>query len=124
MGYRNALCERGFSFEYSATFGQAIKGNLDLTNLYAKSTLCDYSYRYFYADGFGKDYQILNLDQGTQQNHLELYLVACLLSFFQQQRLYREKAGCLSSVQHREPSLGFRRRERDCNARHEGRVGH
>ncbi|MCY4675037.1 MAG: DEAD/DEAH box helicase family protein [Bacteroidetes bacterium] len=90
MGYRNALCERGFSFEYSATFGQAIKGNLDLTNLYAKSTLCDYSYRYFYADGFGKDYQILNLDQGTQQNHLELYLVACLLSFFQQQRLYRE----------------------------------
>ena len=93
MGYRNALCERGFSFEYSATFGQAIKGNLGLTNLYAKSTLCDYSYRYFYADGFGKDYQILNLDQGTQQNHLELYLVACLLSFFQQQRLYREKAG-------------------------------
>ena len=94
MGYRNALCERGFSFEYSATFGQAIKGNLDLTNLYAKSTLCDYSYRYFYADGFGKDYQILNLDEGTQQNHLELYLVACLLSFFQQQRLYREKPRC------------------------------
>ena len=93
MGYRNALCERGFSFEYSATFGQAIKGNLDLINLYAKSTLCDYSYRYFYADGFGKDYQILNLDQGTQQNHLELYLVACLLSFFQQQRLYRENEG-------------------------------
>ena len=93
MGYRNALCERGFSFEYSATFGQAIKGNLGLTNLYAKSTLCDYSYRYFYADGFGKDYQILNLDQGTQQNHLELYFVACLLSFFQQQRLYREKEG-------------------------------
>ena len=41
--------------------------------------------------GFGKDYQILNLDQGTQQNHLELYLVACLLSFFQQQRLYHEQ---------------------------------
>ena len=93
MGHRNALCEGGFSFEYSATFGQAIKGYPDLTNLYAKSTLCDYSYRYFYADGFGKDYQILNLDQVTQQNHLELYLVACLLSFFQQQRLYREKQG-------------------------------
>ena len=40
---------------------------------------------------FGKDYQILNLDQGTQQDHLELYLVACLLSFFQQQRLYCEQ---------------------------------
>ena len=93
MRSRSALCEKGFSFEYSATFGQAVKGNLDLTELYAKSTLCDYSYRYFYADGFGKDYQILNLDQVTQQNHLDLYLVACLLSFFQQQRLYREQRG-------------------------------
>ncbi len=91
MRFRNALCEKGFSFEYSATFGQAVKGNPELTELYAKSTLCDYSYRYFYADGFGKDYQILNLDEGTHQNNLELYLVACLLSFFQQQRLYREQ---------------------------------
>ena len=93
MRARNALCENGFSFEYSATFGQAVKGGPKLTELYAKSTLCDYSYRYFYGDGFGKDYQILNLDEGTQQNHLELYLVACLLSFFQQQRLYREQGG-------------------------------
>ena len=93
MRFRNALCEKGFSFEYSATFGQAVKGSPRLTELYAKSTLCDYSYRYFYGDGFGKDYQILNLDEGTQQNHLELYLVACLLSFFQQQRLYREQGG-------------------------------
>ena len=93
MRFRNALCEKGFSFEYSATFGQAVKGSPRLTELYAKSTLCDYSYRYFYGDGFGKDYQILNLDKGTQQNHLELYLVACLLSFFQQQRLYREQGG-------------------------------
>ena len=91
MRARNALCEKGFSFEYSATFGQAVKGSPKLTELYAKSTLCDYSYRYFYGDGFGKDYQILNLDQGTQQNHLKLYLVACLLSFFQQRRLYREQ---------------------------------
>jgi Type III restriction enzyme, res subunit len=91
MRFRNALCENGFSFEYSATFGQAVKGNKALTDLYAKTILFDYSYRYFYGDGFGKDYQILNLDEKTQQNHLELYLVACLLSFFQQQRLYREQ---------------------------------
>ena len=75
MRYRNSLCEKGFSFEYSATFGQAVKGNSNLIELYAKSTLFDYSYRYFYGDGFGKDYQILNLDEGTQQNHLELYLL-------------------------------------------------
>ena len=86
---RDALCEQGFSFEYSATFGQAIKGDRELTEMYAKSTLYDYSYRYFYRDGFGKDYQILNIDHGTQENHLELYLVACLLSFFQQQHLFQ-----------------------------------
>jgi hypothetical protein len=91
MRFRNALCEKGFSFEYSATFGQAVKGNKSLTDTYAKGILFDYSYRYFYGDGFGKDYQILNLDKETQTNHLELYLVACLLAFFQQQRLYREQ---------------------------------
>lgn len=90
MRFRNALCEHGFSFEYSATFGQAVKAKPKLSDLYAKSTLFDYSYHYFYGDGFGKDYQILNLDQETQQTDLDLYLVACLLSFFQQQRLYRE----------------------------------
>ena len=87
---RGSLCEKGFSFEYSATFQQAVAGNARLTDLYAKSILFNYSYRYFYGDGFGKDYQILNLDEDTQANHPDLYLVACLLTFFQQQRLYRE----------------------------------
>lgn len=91
MRFRNALCEKGFSFEYSATFGQAVKGNKALTDLYAKSVLFDYSYRYFYGDGFGKDYQILNLDEGTQASHLDTYLIACLLAFFQQQRLFKEQ---------------------------------
>lgn len=91
MRFRNALCEKGFSFEYSATFGQAVKGNPALTEQYAKNTLFDYSYRYFYGDGFGKDYQILNLDAGTQRDHQDLYLTACLLSFFQQQRLHHER---------------------------------
>lgn len=91
MRFRNALCEKGFSFEYSATFGQAVKGSRALIDTYAKSILFDYSYRYFYGDGFGKDYQILNLDEGTQANHLDAYLVACLLAFFQQQRLFKEQ---------------------------------
>lgn len=103
MRLRNALCEKGFSFEYSATFGQAVKGNPDLTDLYAKNTLFDYSYRHFYADGFGKDYQILNLDEGTQENHLELYMVACLLSFFQQQRLHGEREGAFRPFQIEKP---------------------
>jgi hypothetical protein len=91
MTYRDRLCEGGFSFEYSATFGQAVKASEKLADRYAKNILVDYSYRYFYSDGFGKDYQILNLDSDTQRNHLDLYLTACLLSFFQQQRLHRER---------------------------------
>jgi hypothetical protein len=86
-----------------ATFGQAVKGSVPLTDLYAKNTLFDYSYRYFYSDGFGKDYQILNLDEDTQRNHLELYLVACLLSFFQQQRLYRDRESAFRPFQIEKP---------------------
>jgi hypothetical protein len=89
MRYRDALCEKGFSFEYSATFGQAVKGSAPLSDRYAKCVLFDYSYRYFYADGFGKDYQILNLDEGTERSQLDLYLTACLLSFYQQLRLFQ-----------------------------------
>lgn len=99
MRYRNALCEKGFSFEYSATFGQAVKGNPALIDTYARNTLFDYSYRYFYGDGFGKDYQILNLDEATQRDHRDLYLTASLLSFFQQQRLYREQEGSFRPFQ-------------------------
>ncbi len=91
MQHRDALCEKGFSFEYSATFEQAIKGDQHLIDTYSKSTLYDYSYRHFYEDGFGKDYRIFNLDDTTQETHLDLYLVGCLLSFFQQQHLYGEE---------------------------------
>ena len=63
MDARRRLCENGFSFEYSATFGQAVKAgsNEKLEQQYAKCILFDYSYKYFYRDGFGKDYRILNL---------------------------------------------------------------
>ncbi|MCS3904106.1 hypothetical protein J2T55_002139 [Methylohalomonas lacus] len=95
MRFRNALCEKGFSFEYSATLGQAIKGNQQLTAQYARCILFDYSYKYFYGDGFGKDYQILNLDPETQENYLEIYLVACLLAFYQQLRLFEDQKSAL-----------------------------
>lgn len=103
MRFRDALCEKGFSFEYSATFGQAVKGSQVLADRYAKGILFDYSYRWFYGDGFGKDYQILNLDEKTEASHLDLYLVAALLSFFQQQRLYREQGEAFRPFQIEKP---------------------
>lgn len=96
---RNRLCESGYSFEYSATFGQAVhaltgakqKGLLDE---YGKATIFDYSYRYFYNDGYGKDYQILNLNEQWHEPGKEerviLYLTASLLSFYEQLLVYRE----------------------------------
>lgn len=91
MKFRNKLCENGFSFEYSATFGQAVRGDNKLIDQYAKNTLIDYSYKYFYGDGFGKDYQILNLEDDSNAGWMEKYLTACLLSFYQQLKLHREQ---------------------------------
>jgi hypothetical protein len=103
MRRREELCDNGFSFEYSATFSQAVKGKAELTEIYALSTLFDYSYRYFYGDGFGKDYQILNLDDDTESEHRDLYLTACLLVFFQQLHLYGKGSGSFQPFQLKKP---------------------
>ena len=87
MGYRNQLCAGGFSFEYSATFGQAIKGDRELTAEYARSTLVDYSYRWFHGDGFGKDYRIVNMNEDAGEWRTR-YLTSALVTFFQQQWIY------------------------------------
>jgi superfamily II DNA or RNA helicase len=92
MKKRNQLCAGGFSFEYSATFGQAVEAARDegLTQLYARCILFDYSYKYFYADGYGKDYQILNLTDEAHQR--DLYLTGCLLAFYQQKLFFQTRA--------------------------------
>jgi hypothetical protein len=93
MDKRARLCANGFSFEYSATFGQAIKAASGakqkiLTQTYAKCILFDYSYRFFYNDGFGKDFNILNLAEEHEEETRPLYLTACLLAFYQQCRRF------------------------------------
>ena len=91
MSARNRLCENGFSFEYSATFGQAMKGKKGLESIYAKNILFDYSYKYFYRDGLGKDYRILNLADDSDEERRRLYLTACLVAFYQQQKTLRRQ---------------------------------
>lgn len=88
---RTMLCEKGFTFEYSATFEQAVAAadREDFENSYARSVLFDYSYRWFYEDGYGKDYQILNLPQSFDETQA-VYLTACLLKFYQQLRICQE----------------------------------
>ena len=95
--YRDALGETGFTFEYSATFGQALKasGNQQLTAEYGKAIVFDYSYRYFHGDGYGKDFYILNLEENMADDQTETLLLGNLLSFYEQQRVFEEQAGTL-----------------------------
>ncbi len=92
--YRDQLSADGFAFEYSATFGQAINSvstqskRKEMLEEYAKATLFDYSYSYFYNDGYGKDYQILNMANMWEEGQLHTYLTACLLNYYEQLRLY------------------------------------
>lgn len=94
MRRRGELCAEGFSFEYSATFGQAVKasGARSLAQTYARCILFDYSYKYFYRDGYGKEYRILNFENDRNEPQRQRYLAACLLAYYQQQKLYADRS--------------------------------
>lgn len=92
---RDQLSENGFAFEYSATFGQAVSAARSadkpvLIEEYAKSVLFDYSYKYFYHDGYGKDYHILNITDDGDESYLRRYMTGNLLAYYQQLLVYRD----------------------------------
>lgn len=106
---RDALGKTGFTFEYSATFGQALAAakNPNLVAEYGKSIAFDYSYRYFYNDGYGKEFRILNLSQETTQETTNILLLANLLSFYQQQKFYADHAQRLTEYNLERPLAVF-----------------
>lgn len=83
-----------FTFEYSATFGEIVNGadirkRPPLLEEYTKAILLNYSYPFFYDDGYGKDYRIVNVaDESNDFN--DWILVANLLSFYEQCVIYDE----------------------------------
>jgi superfamily II DNA or RNA helicase len=92
---RNLLTKDGFVFEYSATFGQILdekKENKETLKEYSKSIVFDYSYKYFYLDGYGKDFSILNVKQAkiSEREFQEAMFVANLLSFYEQILFYEK----------------------------------
>jgi len=90
---RDKLAENGFVFEYSATFGQILsESNEETLEEYAKSIVIDYSYKYFYLDGYGKDFSVLNVKQIkiSEQDFQETMFVANLLSFYEQLLVYED----------------------------------
>lgn len=116
--YRTRLSAEGFAFEYSATFQQALNANAAgntqkakeeraLMEEYGKSILMDYSYKYFYRDGYGKDYRIYNLNRSVVEEHRQLYLVGCLLSFYQQIKVFESCAEELQEFHIEKPLLVF-----------------
>jgi hypothetical protein len=98
-GFRDALGRTGFTFEYSATFGQALTAARDdaLTAEYGKAIGFDYSYKYFHGDGYGKDFHILNLREERAEEQTDALLLGNLLSFYEQQRCFTEQAESLRS---------------------------
>ena len=90
--FREFISREGFTFEYSATFGQAINRpsayQEELLQDYSKSIIFDYSYHYFHNDGFGKDYRILNLKENTYKESKDTLMLANLLTFYEQKLIY------------------------------------
>lgn len=111
--YRTRLSADGFSFEYSATFKQALnasstkKEDKALMEEYGKSIIMDYSYKYFYEDGYGKDYRIYNLRESIDDEQRHLYLTGGLLSFYQQLKLYSESGQKLREFNIEKPLMVF-----------------
>ena len=112
--FRKRLASDGFTMEYSATFKQALNAqsrNADdvaLMSDYGKSIIIDYSYKYFYADGYGKDYRIYNLQNvGAIAEQKELYLIGCLMAYYQQKKYFAVNKEALAAFQIEDPLLVF-----------------
>lgn len=104
---REKIGYKGFTFEYSATFGQ-IGG--DLQKEYAKNIIFDYSYGKFHKDGYGKDYWIHNITDNTKIEHIEEkrnYLLLNLMLFAQQILFYKNNKIDLEEYKTEHPLLIF-----------------
>ena len=92
---QETLSRDGFQLEYSATFSQAIAASSrkireELLGEYGKCIAFDYSYRYFYGDGYGKAFRVFNLRKGSVGKAQE-HMLAGLLVFYQQARIYQRR---------------------------------
>lgn len=77
--------------------------------VYGKSILFDYSYKFFYEDGYGKESLILNLNPNEDKKNERRYeyFTACLLSFYQQQYLFNRNKDKLGEFNIEKPLWVF-----------------
>jgi hypothetical protein len=91
-GRQQKLSEKGFLFEYSATFAQAIaavsqKARIALLEEYGKSIIFDFSYGHFFTDGYGKNFKVLNISK-ARETHAQELMLGGLLTYFNQISLF------------------------------------
>lgn len=108
---QRALSVDGLLLEYSATFAQAVesapqRARTDLLVEYGKAIISDYSYRYFHADGFGKDFEVLNVSNADEE-HASSHLVGGLLLFYAQHRRFAEHGDVVRRYQVEAPLWVF-----------------
>ena len=105
---RERIGKNGFIFEYSATFEQVIGNNKDLLEEYSKAILFDYSYKYFYKDGYGKDFYVYNIvEEEYTKNQRDMLLTAGLLSYYEQLLLFEKHQEELREHQIEKPLMIF-----------------
>lgn len=77
--------------------------------IYAKCILFDYSYKFFYEDGYGKESLILNMDGKAyeQTDNARKYFTACLLAYYQQLWLWSTHRDKLSDFNIEKPLWVF-----------------
>jgi len=79
----------------------------NLLEEYSKAIIFDYSYKFFYEDGYGKDYHILNLKEAEIKEYNDDFLLANLLVFYEQKILYQDKKRILEDYNLDNPLLLF-----------------
>ncbi len=77
--------------------------------IYAKCILFDYSYKFFYEDGYGKESLILNMNGEAYDapGNAQKYFTACLLAFYQQLWLWRTHRDQISDFSIEKPLWVF-----------------
>jgi hypothetical protein len=105
---REQISKIGFTFEYSATFEEAIGSKKNkLLEEYSKSIIFDYSYRFFYFDGFGKEFTVMNLKETEYNEHKNLILVYNLLSYYQQIKFFGDNENKIQDFLFDKPLWAF-----------------
>jgi len=96
----------GFTLEYSATFAQVTESDEQLLNEYARAIVFDYGYRRFHADGYGKDFGVVNL-QRDDTLYGDTLLLGGLLTFYEQHRVYADQPDAIRPYNIAPPLMVF-----------------